>query len=117
MRLADNLKQLLIQLSIACWGANSKIYLFGSRVDDHKMGGDIDLAIACNMSKTEFQKKKRQFKVMLMQKDIEIPIDVIDLKNTKSQLLQQEISDTGVQLYPDLGLNEAVQTSPSKKKA
>jgi predicted nucleotidyltransferase len=35
----------LIQATHYCFGETSKIWLFGSRVDDSKKGGDIDLYI------------------------------------------------------------------------
>jgi predicted nucleotidyltransferase len=39
------------------FGNESKVYLFGSRVDNSKKGGDIDLYIQTNVSKEIFEKK------------------------------------------------------------
>ncbi|MCB0351672.1 MAG: nucleotidyltransferase domain-containing protein [Bdellovibrionales bacterium] len=43
-------------------GASAKLYLFGSRADDSKKGGDIDLALVCRdkveASKISFQDYK-----------------------------------------------------------
>ncbi len=38
---------------------NGKIYLFGSRVDDTKRGGDIDVALDINLQRDDFRRKKQ----------------------------------------------------------
>jgi len=55
---------------------NGKIYLFGSRVDDTKRGGDIDLYL-CPESKDDLASKKIEFLVALKQKIDEQKIDVV----------------------------------------
>lgn len=55
MRLDENIKKLIINYSQEYF-SDFKIYLFGSRVDDSKKGGDIDLFID---SKTEISLKNQ----------------------------------------------------------
>lgn len=45
MRLEAEIKESIIDYAKKYFGNNIKIYLFGSRVDDKKKGGDIDLFI------------------------------------------------------------------------
>ena len=49
----ENLKE-----SITTILPNSKIYLFGSRVDDFKKGGDIDILIVANR-RLDLEKKQK----------------------------------------------------------
>ena len=44
MRLTNQERQ-AIQQAVATADADAEVYLFGSRVDDTKMGGDIDLLV------------------------------------------------------------------------
>lgn len=43
MRLSTEVKKQIIIHAIQYFGADIKLYLFGSRVHDNKKGGDIDL--------------------------------------------------------------------------
>mgnify|MGYP000167287197 CR=1 FL=1 len=43
MRITDKEKYLIIQYAKEIFGENNNLYLFGSRIDDAKKGGDIDL--------------------------------------------------------------------------
>ena len=72
------------------------IYLFGSRVDDTKRGGDIDLYIE-SVSDENLLEKKLDFLVELKQKIGDQKIDVIISKD-KSRLIEQEAIKTGVKL-------------------
>lgn len=76
---------------------NVNIYLFGSRTDDNKKGGDIDLAIDINVSKQEFRKKKSLFLAMLMRIDFDYKIDIVNF-NTKDELLHNEIQQNHIKL-------------------
>jgi len=75
---------------------NGKIYLFGSRVDDSKKGGDIDLYIQTE-SKNNNLKKKIDFLILLKNKIGEQKIDVI-LSKDKNRLIEQEALKTGILL-------------------
>jgi predicted nucleotidyltransferase len=53
---------------------DAKVYLFGSRVDDHKKGGDIDLLV---FSKKMELSEKIKFKIKLGDKLGEQKIDIV----------------------------------------
>ena len=44
MRLSEQ-EILVLKKAVSSFDKNAKLYLFGSRVDDNKQGGDIDLLI------------------------------------------------------------------------
>jgi len=60
MRLSKRIINIL-QNNIKKSFGDVNIYLFGSRTDDNKRGGDIDLAIETNISKQEFRKRNLYF--------------------------------------------------------
>ena len=72
------------------------IYLFGSRVDDGKKGGDIDLYIECE-TKENLSRKKIDFLVSLKRKIGEQKIDVV-ISRDKTRLIEQEAISTGIVL-------------------
>ncbi len=45
MRLSPQIAEKLVSLAKENFGEDCKLYLFGSRVDDSKKGGDIDLLL------------------------------------------------------------------------
>ena len=45
MRITDRHLSLIRQESLKCFGSNTRVWLFGSRVDDTQRGGDIDLYV------------------------------------------------------------------------
>jgi len=71
------------------------VYLFGSRVDDNQIGGDIDIAIDVCMTTEEFQQKKILFVSCLVRAGFDLKIDVVNL-NTKDLLLWQEIQKSKI---------------------
>jgi len=76
---------------------NVNVYLFGSRTDDNKRGGDIDLAIDTNISKQEFRKKKSLLLTMLIKIDFDYKIDIVNF-NTKDKLLYDEIHQNSIKI-------------------
>jgi predicted nucleotidyltransferase len=77
------------------FGSNVQVFLFGSRVDDAKKGGDIDLYIHAQTG-SDF-KHKIKFLVSLEQKIGEQKIDVI-LAVDKNRPIEQQAMSTGVLL-------------------
>lgn len=78
---------------------SSAVYLFGSRVDDTKKGGDIDLLIECEKSHNTFD-NVLQFKCELKRAIGNQKIDVI-IKNCNEQddrLIVKQAFEHGVQL-------------------
>lgn len=75
------------------------VYLFGSRVDDHKKGGDIDLYLVPDQALTvsEAYEKKSQFRLELKDKIGEQKIDIIIAKD-KTRSIEKEALNTGVLL-------------------
>jgi predicted nucleotidyltransferase len=75
---------------------NGEIYLFGSRVDDNKRGGDIDLYIIPQI-KENLREKKSLFLSKLYEYIGEQKIDIIIAKD-KNRLIEQEAIKNGVRL-------------------
>lgn len=69
----------VIKESVKQFDNNAKIYLFGSRVYDHKKGGDIDLLI---FSDKLMQKDAIKIKNLLWDKIGEQKIDILIVKDT-----------------------------------
>lgn len=80
MRLSEKEKSAIVQ-AIHSIDPNAEIYLFGSRADDKKKGGDIDLLI---LSQTLGRGDKRKIKFELFEAIGEQKIDILiamDLKD------------------------------------
>jgi len=52
MRLNSGEIAAIKELATTCFGSGAAVYLFGSRVDDRKRGGDIDLYVETDESNT-----------------------------------------------------------------
>ncbi len=79
MRLTDFQIDSILETSSAVFGASSKVWLFGSRTDDNKRGGDIDLFVECEIQYNQLKNIFR-FSSLLQRKIGEQKIDII-LKN------------------------------------
>lgn len=79
MRLNSKAVKAIKDTGKAVFGENAKIRLFGSRIDDHKKGGDIDLLIQCesDISRQEQYRLKIMFLVQLKKIIGDQKIDVI----------------------------------------
>ena len=75
------------------------IYLFGSRVDDTKRGGDIDLYVdtPLRLNTRESLEKKSKFRLKLYELIGEQKIDIVVSKD-KDRSIEKEILKSGVLL-------------------
>jgi predicted nucleotidyltransferase len=96
MRLSNRLKKIIKQSIFDSFG-EVNIYLFGSRVDGTKKGGDIDIAIDVNISTEKFKQCKIQFFLSLMRFGYDFKIDIVPYKNN-DKLLTAEIKKNALKL-------------------
>ena len=96
MRLSDRIIRLIKDNIYKAFG-EVDIILFGSRTDEQKKGGDIDLAINVDISREEFRQKKVKLITCLVMQDFDIKIDLIQM-NQANELLLSEIKSSGIRL-------------------
>jgi len=77
----------IIKYKVETIFGKSITYLFGSRVNDEKSGGDIDLYIVSENKENLFQKKAR-IKILL-EDTLYKPVDIIIGKD-KNRLIEKE---------------------------
>lgn len=96
MRLSEFEIRHIKEQAEAVFGTNSQVYLFGSRTDDTKKGGDIDLFIEPEILDNEFEQKivlKTKLQLLLgLQK-----IDIVVARDPK-RLIEQQANETKVLL-------------------
>jgi predicted nucleotidyltransferase len=81
------------------FGANVQVFLFGSRTNDHKRGGDIDLFIRNPNNEHLKIRSKIEFITELIQLIGEQKIDVVlDNQYMKDSMLFRTINQTGIQI-------------------
>ncbi|NPA11687.1 MAG: nucleotidyltransferase domain-containing protein [Epsilonproteobacteria bacterium] len=76
------------------FGDDVKVMLFGSRVDDSKKGGDIDLYV---ITKNPSYEKKTKFWIKLQEALGEQKIDII-LSKDKNRKIEQVALKEGIEL-------------------
>jgi predicted nucleotidyltransferase len=79
MRLSDKELTSIKAVTKQVFGENAMVTLFGSRIEDGKRGGDIDLLIKCDktISRDEIYQLKLKFLVELKKRIGDQKIDVI----------------------------------------
>ncbi len=97
MRLPETLKSSILKAIEESFG-NVEIYLFGSRTDDTKRGGDIDIAIRTDMTRERFRKHKIVFVSLLMRMGFDLKIDLVQYHDSMDALLKSEIQSTGIRI-------------------
>ena len=80
-----------------CFGNNAKVYLFGSRVDDRKKGGDIDLYIETDIKNDVFKEKLKMLG-MLHEVLGEQKIDIVINNFIYDKFIYQVAKNEGIPL-------------------
>jgi len=86
MRLSTEEQRLIKKLAKQAFGDGTHVYIFGSRADDTKKGGDIDLFITNEHKEKLTIKNKINFLVNLKSEIGDQKIDVVlDTNSTRSK--------------------------------
>ncbi|MBI1954495.1 MAG: nucleotidyltransferase domain-containing protein [Proteobacteria bacterium] len=98
IRLEQNDLDSIIQTFKECFEENDHLWLFGSRVDLNKRGGDIDLYIeVMNFDSKKVFDQKQNFWILLQDRLGEQKIDIV-VRDPNQELLIYQIARQGVRL-------------------
>lgn len=90
MRLTINEIHLLKE-KLASLSKEAKLYLFGSRVDDAKRGGDIDLlVVSAQLTKKDLRQLRVAFFKVFGEQKLDILLDDGTFKNPFHQMISKE---------------------------
>ena len=95
MRLSPNYQEIIKKYFVEFFGTG-EIYLFGSRVDDSKKGGDIDLYFVLKEHSNLFEKKLK-FLSRVKRELGEQKIDIV-FNTDSSRLIEKEAMQWGIKL-------------------
>lgn len=100
MRISDIEHKLIVDSAKQIFGDDVIVYLFGSRVDDQKKGGDIDLYIepSLNYDSKDILAKKINYITDLQLKIGDQKIDVIVYDKNIDRLIYKVAVEEGVKL-------------------
>ncbi|MBM2837828.1 MAG: polymerase subunit beta [Deltaproteobacteria bacterium] len=94
-----SLEKIIIKSSVKKhFGGTADVYLFGSRVDDERKGGDIDLYITTDMPTSAIIREKIGLLVDMEKGLGEQKIDVIINNHTKQKPIYEIAEKEGVRL-------------------
>jgi len=97
MRLSVEQQEIIRKVVVSLAGENVRIVVFGSRLDDTKRGGDIDLMIESDCKLGLLGKTRIK---MQLEGRLGLPVDVLTCVRGKPMTPFQRIaSETGVAIY------------------
>jgi predicted nucleotidyltransferase len=89
MRLSQKQISIIKQMVMFVFGENTKVYLFGSRVDDTKKGGDVDLLLETQSDSTLLDKIRLKNS---LETHLQLPVDLLVTQCDKSRTPFQKIA-------------------------
>lgn len=100
MRLDDKTVKIIKESGLIFFGSNAKVYIFGSRADNLKKGGDIDIYIETDLAvnSSELFNIESEYWVCLQKALGERKIDIIvnDINFNKNNYIYEVAKKTGV---------------------
>lgn len=98
MRITKTEREVISSQARLCFGSGASVMLFGSRVDDNRRGGDIDLLVRGNWKRDESFQRKIDFLVALKTSMGDQHIDVVLAEPNDRRLIVAEAERTGEKL-------------------
>ncbi|MFA7238474.1 MAG: nucleotidyltransferase domain-containing protein [Sulfuricellaceae bacterium] len=95
MRLTPTQHQCILQATHRNFGADANVWLFGSRVDDARRGGDIDLYVETARASTLVS--VLQCKIAL-EEGLDLHVDLVVKEPGKNKPIYQIAKKQGIQL-------------------
>jgi predicted nucleotidyltransferase len=95
MRITEKEKNVIID-AVKSTDPNAKVWLFGSRTDDNKKGGDIDIAIFSGIIDKDVM-LKIQVKRFICERIGEQKIDIVTTNSGKEAIFRLAVEE-GIQL-------------------
>ena len=95
MRITEHEKKAIID-AVQSADPNAKVWLFGSRVDDNKKGGDIDIAIFSEKIDKDLM-QKIQVRRFICDRIGEQKIDIVTTNSGKEPIFKLAVAE-GIQL-------------------
>jgi predicted nucleotidyltransferase len=98
MRLSEYEKEVIVSSAKNNFGGNTRVILFGSRTNDARKGGDIDLFVQLEIwvSPEEMLKKKISMQIEIEQKLGEQKIDIIIQQINDNRAIVKTAKRTGI---------------------
>ena len=98
MRLTEFERRSVVDEAVRCFGPDARITLFGSRIDDARRGGDIDLLVQGSWEHADAFRRKIRFLVDLKSRIGDRRIDVVLAYPGDQRPIVGEARRTGVVL-------------------
>jgi len=95
MRITEYQKNMIVE-AVVNIDPNAKVWLFGSRVDDNKKGGDIDIAIFSEKIDNDVM-QKIQVRRFICDRIGEQKIDIVTTNSGKEPIFKLAVAE-GIQL-------------------
>ncbi len=96
MRLTPDEQQQIKSIIAAHFGADAEIWLFGSRVDDQKRGGDVDLYVTPAQHSDDYMRRVNCLGAL--ERALPYPVDLVLADPDKRRAIDHIALQTGIAL-------------------